>query len=268
MSEKTNKGKMEKSKIKRRKRLNVIVNRFIIVFCFLFLVGLISFGGWWIFKTVFSIKDVYAESNVKYDSETIIKVSGIERGDNLCLLNSASSEMRICRELSYIEEASVVKLFPNKVKIETNIAEPKFNLLHEEKYLLVSRGGKILEERDEPQPEVPLLTGLNFSISEESKITYESEEIQKALVSIFQFFEDNRLLAACEVDVSDIENITINYDNRIRIILGNGEDIEYKLLTAHEIITGKIRNSETGTLNLSSLTKDNRSYFTSDLKKS
>jgi hypothetical protein len=56
----------------------------------------------------------------------------------------------------------------------------------------------------------------------------------------------------------------INYDNRLKIEIGADEDLNYKVITAKEIIMNKIGSSEKGTLDLKNLKKENRSYFTSE----
>ncbi|MBP3320559.1 MAG: hypothetical protein J6K87_02835, partial [Clostridia bacterium] len=63
------------------------------------------------------------------------------------------------------------------------------------------------------------------------------------------------------IDISDKNNIILNYDNRINILFGDYKDIEYKILTISEIILNRINNTETGTLDTRELTETNRSYF-------
>lgn len=267
MDKKTERINAIKKLVEKRKRQKLIINRSIIIFGFLILIGSVIFGIWWLLGFIFSVKEINTESTIKYDSSTIISVSGIEIGDNLCFLNSGKSENKICRELPYIESAKVKKILPNKIQIETTLAEPKFCILYGEKYLLISQESKVLEERDDIPSELPLIIGLNFSVSENKKLVYEQGELKNTLTSIFSSFEDNKLFAITSIDFSEIENISVNYDNRIKILLGNNNDIDYKLLTAHEIILNKIKNDESGVLDLSKLINDNRSYFIPDSKK-
>lgn len=267
MDKKTARINAIKKSIEKRKRRKLIINRSIIIFVCLILIGLVAFGAWWLLGFIFSVKEINAESTTKYDSNTIISVSGIEIGDNLCFLNTRKSENKICRDLPYVESAEVKKLLPNKVQINTTLAEPKFCVLYGEKYILVSQKSKLLEERDDISSELPLITGLNFSISENNELIYEQKDLGETLISILSSFEDNKLFAISSIDFSDINNISVNYDDRINILLGNNNDIEYKLLTAHEIILNKIKSNESGVLDLSTLIDDNRSYFIPDTKK-
>lgn len=267
MDKKTERINAIKKLVEKRKRRKLIINRSIIIFGFLILIGSVMFGIWCLLGFVFAIKEINTENTVKYDSSTIISVSGIEIGDNLCFLNSGKSENKICRELPYIESAKIKKIFPNKIQIETTLAEPKFYVSFKEKYLLISQESKVLEERDDIPSELPLIIGLNFSISNDKKLIYESEELKNTLTSVFSAFEDNKLFSITNIDFSEAENISVNYDDRIKILLGSNNDINYKLLTAHEIILNKIKNDESGVLDLSTLVNDNRSYFISDSKK-
>ena len=84
------------------------------------------------------------------------------------------------------------------------------------------------------------------------------------MFKIIDAFKSNELNFLNEIDASNLNDVKIVYDHRIKILIGSEEDLSYKLLTAKEIIMNKISASEKGTLNLKTLKKENRSYFTSE----
>ncbi len=253
-----------RKKRSRKHKRKVLLNRLIIIFSFLVFLILLSLGIIYSLNTIFAVKEVYAKSNLKYDSQSIIYASGVKAGDNLCFLNSNETEKRICQSLPYIESAIVKKSFPNKVSIEVKLTQPSFILVSEEKYFLVGENNKLLEECSQDIPEFVSVVGLKFSVSEERVITYEDSSLKEKVELINGLFKEKGLILIKSIDVTDNNNLIVNYDNRISVHFGNEEDIEYKILTASEIILNKISPNEKGILDLKTLKKDNRSYFISE----
>lgn len=261
--EKLKDNKTIKKMSKRRKR-KIVLNRLIIIFVFLGLLTLLSLGIIFSLNTLFAVKEIYAKSNLKYDSQSIIYSSGIKIGDNLCFLSSKESEKRICQFLPYIETAKVKKSFPNKVSIEVELAKPNLVLVSEDKYFLISERNKFLENCSDSISELVSIIGLKFSVSDDGNVIYEEPHLKEKIDLINSSFKEKELILIKSIDVSDPDNIVVNYDNRISIYFGSEEDTEYKILTASEIIQNKLASSEKGILDVKTVKKNNRSYFTSE----
>lgn len=257
------KRRLNKAKM-RRKRW---IGRGIIIVVPLAVVSLASFGVSKLLGAIFAVRDIYATGSVYYDKEEIAEASGIKKGDNLMFLDTQASEKKICRELPYIESAKVTKSMPNGVKIETQIAKPRASLVSNNEYFLVNKDFKVLEKKSEPTPEVIDITGANFSISEENEIIFEDKDDKKIIDGALNSFEVNSLYGLKSLDISDKNNIGANYAGRVKINFGGKRDFDYKALTAHELLKGKIREEESGVLDLSKLGENNRSYFTVESSK-
>ena len=80
-------SKMKKARLRKHKR-KVFLNRLIIISSFLFFLTLVTVGIIFGLNTIFCVKEIYAKSNLRYDSQSIIYASGIKVGDNLCFLKS------------------------------------------------------------------------------------------------------------------------------------------------------------------------------------
>lgn len=251
-------------KIKRRRK-RILINRCIIVILFLAFFGGIIFGSVKLLDVIFSVNDIYVVSNELYDKEELVNASGITKGENLLFLDTSKAESKICKNLAYVESAKVTKKFLSKVEIEAQIARARFLVSVEDSYLVLSKNHKFLEKKDQPSQEAPSIVGLEFSISEESKeISYKDPEMKEIIDLILNSVEKNHLLNVRQIDLSDKNNIKINFDDRVNIVLGNKNDMDYKILTAHELVNSKIRQGEKGTLDLSKLPESNRSYFSLD----
>lgn len=248
---------------KNKKYKKIIINRLFIIFFVLLILILLIFGFVKLTNKIFGVKNIISESNNKYTSQDIINSSGINIGDNLLFLDTKKSKNNIYKNLSYIENIQIKKKFPDKIIINTNTSEIKYNLTSREnnKYYLISENSKILETREENIPELIILTGIKFSVSDLGDIIYEDNNIKNIIKNICDLCENKNLKLIKSIDFSDKFNIIINYDDRINILFGDSQDIEYKILTISEIILNRINNNEKGTLDIRELKNTSRSYF-------
>ena len=74
----------------------------------------------------------------------------------------------------------------------------------------------------------------------------------------------NNLNKVTGINFNSGYNLIVGYDNRVEIDFGFYENMDYKIRTAAEIINNKLGAKEAGVLDLSEVSKENRSYFTSE----
>ena len=134
------------------------------------------------------------------------------------------------------------------------------------KTYLVSEDGRVLAETDELEKNlmtvsVPKLKGLKIGeyISLKKNIyTTTLQEISQSLLA-------HKYEGVTAIDLSKISNISITYDNRIKIKLGLPEDLDYKIRTAFTIINQKLDPNNAGkikgVLNVSECNTTKKSYF-------
>ena len=182
---------------------------------------------------LFNVDRVIIEGNTLYEERALIETSGIEKGDNLFEVDIAYAEDKLYSVYSYIEEVEVKRSFPNAVTVKITEAEP-FSVIEEaDGYTLVSAGGKVLERGLEEVPEGMLsVRGLSTITSTEDDA--KRIELMKKIVNAMKKLEmeDYNFL-----DLSDTLEITMIYDNRVKVVLGNELELEYKLQFADKVIT-------------------------------
>ncbi len=267
------KGYPKKSIVKKRKRKRKSIKLqkvklwfkriFLVLFGLATVTGVI-FGIVFLLSRFFSVNSISVNENEKYSSSEVIDAGDLHVGENLVFLNTKSSEEKIYKSLTYIDEVSVRKKFPNKIEVSVGIAEPKYSVKSGEEYWVMSSKNKILEKSPELSSELINISGAEIVANKFGKAEYKNLESKKLVEEILVAFESKELKSVKEIDISDLQNIHVNYDNRININLGDKEDIDYKVLTAKEIINNKISISEKGILNLKDLKDENRTYFTAN----
>ena len=120
---------------------------------------------------------------------------------------------------------------------------------------------EISDERDE---NLILLKGISLdSFEVGKKVQYVDKSVEKKLSEFAEKMNSNGLSKISEINFNNGSLFFVNYDNRIKINFGFYENMDYKIKMASEIINNKLGAAESGTLDLSEVPKENRSYFIS-----
>ncbi len=209
----------------------------------------------------FNVENITVTGASNYTVQEIIDASGIKAGDNLVRTSTDKCEEKIESKLVYIENAEITRSFPNTMVINVEACTPAANFICNSYTLLISGGGKILEQISEPKagllnfigtsPAPGLIAGDTFISDDE----YRSQAITK----LMEYFAENGTENITEIDVTDRAALTYTYDDRIVVKLGSVNDLDYKINFSKEIITTKIGDKTEGVLTI--LSDSNRASF-------
>lgn len=201
----------------------------------------------------FKTETVEIVGNTKYDETLIVEKSGIEMGKNLIMLNSSKVSDALKKEFVYIEGARVKKnIFTGTAQVVITEAEPFCTLRTEDDFYLISRRGTILERLLETPENMYTVIGLDINDAMiGSTLDSEGNEQLTVLEQMFSAIEKTQIKNITEIDVSDVLNISANYENRITIEFGTSTELEYKMKYAKATLIEKIKTYERGTLDVS-----------------
>lgn len=203
--------------------------------------------------TVFFNIDTAAVSGSSiYTVDEIIKVSGIQGGDNMIRKNLGKAEKAITSELIYIEEAHIRRKLPSSVEIVIVPCVETASLQNEGGYMIVSETGKILSISEEPAEDTQIFYGANPAeeLAVGDKFRSEDEAKTEVIYELMSLSENSFVSKITSYDVNDRLNISCLYDNRIDIKLGVVADAEYKFRLADEIISTRISPGAEGRLKM------------------
>ena len=225
------------------------MKRLIALLVFFLLVAITTLSLTVFFKT----EKVEIAGTTRYNHEEIVEKSGIVMGENLIMLNTAEVGETLKEEFVYIEGVRVKKnIFTGTAQIIIEEAVPFCTLTTDEGYYLISRGGTVLERLSDKPEDMYTVTGL--SITEEmigTKLNSEGDEQLSILEEILAAIESTGITKITEIDLGDVLNIVLNYDNRIDVEFGTRTELEYKMKYAKEILEKSIKSYERGTLDVS-----------------
>ncbi len=188
---------------------------------------------------LFNVEKITIIGNTIYDESELIKTSGIGKGDNLFKIDTEYAENKLYSVYNYIEAAEVKRSFPNGVKIIITEAIPFAAVEEADGYTLISTGGKVLERSLD---EVPYgkITVRGFSTVTNTEEDAKRIKLLQNIMDVMQKFDMKKYNL---IDLTDTLEITMIYNDRVRVEIGNELELEYKLQFINEIIKNKLPES-------------------------
>lgn len=222
------------------RKLRTILVYFITILSVIAIVILLSL------TVFFKIDVIEVQGETRYEQEQIIAACCIQKGDNLFLSNTAPGEEKIAHDFPYIETVSIQKEFFNKIIISVKEAVPASIVESNGKYAVLSDKGKILQIDDSKKFSVPIVMGAELEemrISE--KIVYKEKNVEKYVQEIVLAIKDNKIKDIVTIDISKLTYIFLERKDGFKIIIGDPENIAYKLRTAKAIMD---KNASSGVI--------------------
>ncbi|MDR3179043.1 MAG: FtsQ-type POTRA domain-containing protein [Oscillospiraceae bacterium] len=246
----------------KKTKVRVYLNRFVIMSSAALIVFLIVSSISYIFLLI-KIEKIEVEGSNKYNQKEIIKKSEINIGENLLFCNEEKAKRNIEKFLPYIENVEIKKILPNKLVILTSEAEPNFVVRDNDfSFMIISSSWKILETTNVKDSNLAVVEGLDVKQKEPGfKLECRDAENEKFLAELLKSLKDNDLSVNKIIFLKDSKKITLDYQNKIEIILGQNHQVNYKIKTAKKLLKDNIKENESGQLDLTSLPKDGKTYF-------
>ena len=232
--------------------------------------------------SIFFKVDVITVSGAeKYSAWTVTEASGISKGDSLLSFGKAAACGRIQTQLPYVKNVRVGIKLPGTVNIEIEESTMTYAIEEEDgTYWLMTAEGKIVEQipRNTEQKLTRIGGVLLASPVGEQAVAAVGEELDKlpegdalaglaakrldTLLEVLKNLEKNEILGQVDsIDVSNPEDLTLSYEGRYQVRLGNAEQLEKKIRSMHQAIE-QMSRYQTGSLDISFTTWPDEVAFT------
>lgn len=198
---------------------------------------------------LFKTEKIEIEGDKYYYEDQIIAFSGVELQQNIIIGAMSSTPENISENLPYVEKAEINFSIPDTITIKITNAVPSYVIKNGESYLLISAKGRILDSVSDNKDKLPELKCDTLKSTKPGDyVSFNDENVPDILENVSESLRANDVEKITGFDITDTANITLDYDNRIRINLGLPEDIDYKVRTAIAIINDKLDPNNTGTI--------------------
>lgn len=249
----------EEKSAKRRRRGAVIYTPI----AALLIIILLVFGISVFFRI--TVIEIRATGAGKYTAEQILSVSGIKKGDNLIFVDAKAAEQKISLHLPYLNEVVIEKIVPDTVVINVTESQPTAALSYGGSWWIIDQKARVLEKTGAEDIEGKIIvSGIEpVSLVEGRAIIVDkkNETQLKYLIDVLSaIYNSDMAEEVGTLDISNIGNISFTLDGRFKVVLGSGQDAEYKLATLRNIISG-LAPDENGMIDL---TREGKQHFIPD----
>lgn len=230
---------------KRRKRNYTFYYILLLLFITIFLITLSV-------TVFFNIKDIEISGLSNYNGNYIVDSSGVQSGDNLFRVNVEEIAKNIIKNLIYIDEVTVEKNFPNKLKISVVEGNIFFYIKEStDRYIYISKNGRILEKSHlKPENAIEILGISDIEFSDGEFLFAKNVDSINLFKKLYDEIKTIDFRDVREINISEFSDLKIQFGDNIEIHLGSISDIMYKLKLSLYIIENKLGNDEKGIIDV------------------
>lgn len=215
-----NKKKMSRRRKAKKHILTILLA--IVVMC----VGMVL-----VFSLFFKINTITINGDKVYADKTVAEKSGIEIGENLFKVNQEKLTEKLSKELPYIKSVTVERKLPDEIIINIEAAKEIAAIATNKGFVLLDENGKVLDKNASILKEnVAVINNVKLKeYTEGEKVVLTDENKTETLIKLFEAIKNADMQLLTEIDLKNINDIKIKYDDRITFAVGSLTNIETKL---------------------------------------
>lgn len=224
-----------------------------------------------------------------YSADSIVQALGVQLEENIFSFEPGAKQAVLERQFPLLDSIKVVRDYPSTVVVQVTEAVPAYAVQNGTGWLVVSDRFKILSsestlpeglctlyggavENTTPGEKLSFTDGTEAPIEPDASQVQSGQDTENAYIDVLLALRDKlteyeMLGDVTRIEFADREQIAFLYQDRISVLLGTVNELDYKLECAHYVLTntdGKgCGPTETGRLDLSHSSARNnpKSYF-------
>ena len=215
-----NKKKMSRRRKLKKNMLSVLLA--VVVMC----VGLVL-----VFSLFFKINTITISGDKVYSDKMVADKSGIEMGENLFKVNGEKLTEKLSKDLPYIKSVTVERKLPDTIIINVEAAKEVAAITTKKGFVLLDETGKVLDKNASILKEnVAVVNNVKLKeYIEGEKVVLTDEKKTETLIKLFEAIKNADMQLLTEIDLKNVNDIKIKYDDRITFAVGSLTNIETKL---------------------------------------
>ena len=187
----------------------------------------------------FKVETISVSGTTQYSSDEIIAASGVQKGDNLFLLNKYEISDAIIEQLPYVSSVNISRKLPDTLCIEVTDSNQGGVIACDGTYWVISSDGKVLGKRNEAGSGA-LIQGIELQQPEVGQTVAAAEGSERKLSQLLELLaaleEKGMLTGVSGIDFSENSVISMDYAQRFTVKLAYGADFSYKLAQLSKVI--------------------------------
>ncbi len=237
---------VKKKKLIKKKKKTRVKRRFIV---FLFLLVCISTIFVVLKAPFFNVKTIECIGQTTLSQEEVIKIAGAKTDVNIFSTGVGTMKRRLS-EHPVISECNVRRIFPNKIKIWVREAKPVICVEDNGMFLLADKNGSIIKSVDAKTKDAAegISKLANFkpaSVKVGENMFDKADSGHRVILDCIGVLDKLDMIGnVTSIEASDLSDISLQYQDRLSIMLGSYDDMDYKLTFIKKVIDENISKYE------------------------
>ncbi len=211
---------------------------------------------------LFPINEIEVVGSGYYPNEQVIAASGLELGENIIRCKADQVSDILSKALPYVDHAEVKRSVSGKVTITVTETVGKYAVLYGEQCVILNAQGKVLEIAS-GENAVKYTVVLNAAVDSPvpgTPAVFSGDISLEKVLSLGNSLADASIDKITSMDLTNISDVIVMYDARLKLQIGTLSGLERKLALAQRVIAreNELNPSQYGTVNL---TVDGKAYF-------
>lgn len=215
-----NKKKMSRRRKMKKHLISILLA--LVILC----VGLVL-----VFSLFFKINTVTISGDKVYSQKMVTEKSGIVIGENLFKVNEEKLSEKLSKDLPYIKSVTVERKLPDTIIINVKAAKEVAAVTTKKGFVLLDETGKVLDKNASILKEnVAVVKNVKLKeYIEGEKVVLTDDKKTETLIKVFEAIKNTDIQLLTEIDLKNVNDIKIKYDDRITFAVGSITNIETKL---------------------------------------
>ncbi len=221
-------------------------------------------------EALFAVKTVKVIGNTRYAEEAVIKASGIVPGQSIWSVNKKEASKKILESFPYFETVSISSSGYSTIEIKVTETQPLCAIYDGTDWMVVGVNGKGLEkmpvESDRPFRHLYVKGARPISTQLGEKVL--DDQTLSIITELTQAFSQHKLENVCVIDITNKNDIQLNWNNQITIKMGNPSNLTHQISVVVSALPGiqaRYGDTAAGRLDVSSYSQKDakpRAIFT------
>lgn len=226
----------------RRQRFFQMVGR-------IFFLGILLVAALLALTVFFRVDTISVEGASKYRAEELVAGMDVKQGDNLYLFNKVKVSDALMERFPYLETVQIRRHLPNALVVTVTECSAAAAVPCDGGYVFISAQGKVLEQSAADNG-LPVVVGMTLSGATPGRmLSADASDETAALLKLLQNLDAADMLSGLSfLNLSDLTDIHIGYQDRFDIQVGAADELAYYLRFAQTVIDERLSPSDIGHL--------------------
>ncbi len=238
--------------VKNRRQRMRLISRIAYFVIALIILGLMFYA---VIKAFFAVDNIVVNGSTVYSKAEVSEACGYSEGDILFSVKAENIQKNIIENLPFVYSVTVEKDYPDTLIINIVDEKESYYFEFDKRYFVITAGLKVLAVFEDEAKllesyERPVFVNIDDvkEVITTKEVVFFDEESYRRSENVLMTVRESQLYGKITyIDISELYDVKLLYDDRIELIFGSHVGIEKKLVNALEVIsrfsdkaTGKI----------------------------